>query len=54
MRRADDRRMRAFALALVPWAERFRALALDTLPLRAAHERCCREAEGVLSREVSP
>jgi hypothetical protein len=53
LRQSDERRMRAFAQALMPWAEKFRTLAMGELPLREAHERFCREAEGVLPWNVT-
>lgn len=51
-RRADERRMAAYAQAMAPWAERFRGLDRD-LPLPAAHAQVCAAAAGVLP-ETAP
>lgn len=50
-RRADEQRMAAYAQAIAPWAERFRALD-HRLPLPAAHAQLCAAAAGVLPETV--
>lgn len=51
LRAADERRIRAYARAIEPWASSFRQLDSSALPLLDAHQQLMRAATGVLSEE---
>lgn len=48
LRQNDEHRIRAYIKALQPWAEHFRSLEIEQLPLKDAHARIITAATGIL------